>query len=370
MLKKMRFISGVCLASLIGTCSLVSCSSFFGEEGYSIKSATSETDAEGNTKVTISFTDDAATPITFTIPKAMAGKDGVGIKNITSVIEDNNVVITISYTDSSVEDTIIKVPVNNGTDGKDGKGIKSVDVKLDANKNTVIIFIYTDDTESNPITIPSGNGISGIVTNASADGTFTTVTIKFSDGSDPVSFTIDNGIGISSIVYDDANSTSSEYALKITYSNGSIKIIKLPRPSSTLWYTGSYVPGTQPTAANIGDFYLNTASGEIYKKTSATEWEYLMSIAGTGSGDKFDETYKIKFNFNGGHDSVDTDVTISTVSNIGYGTYLSLDSIPLGVKDSVTFNGWFTTTTPNINSGKFTDLTPVTKDLILYANYI
>ena len=101
------------------TTSVVSCSSFFGDDGYVIASHSVSVDpTTGNTLLTIVFSSEEVEPLTISIPKGISGDDGVGIKKVTPVYEENRVVITIEYTDDSIEDTILSIPV--GERGDDG----------------------------------------------------------------------------------------------------------------------------------------------------------------------------------------------------------------------------------------------------------
>ena len=93
------------------TTSVVSCSSFFGDDGYVISYYSVNVDpTTGNTLLTIVFSSEEVEPLTISIPKGMSGDDGVGIKKVTPVYEENRVVITIEYTDDSIENTIHSIP--------------------------------------------------------------------------------------------------------------------------------------------------------------------------------------------------------------------------------------------------------------------
>ena len=75
---------------------LTACDSFTGGDGYTIANIVTSKNGEGDTVVVISFTDDAADPVTFIIP---AGDDGVGIANVEATVQNNTLSIVISYTD-------------------------------------------------------------------------------------------------------------------------------------------------------------------------------------------------------------------------------------------------------------------------------
>ena len=157
---------------IIGSVCATSCSAFFGDEILSITSTNVETNSDGSMVVTINFADDKS-PLTFTIPKAINGEDGVGIANVVSSLNDDNtiVTITITYTNDK-EPTIISVPVYRG---KDGKEIVSVISDFDEYGNTTIKFKYSDGSESETFTInkgEDGKGIKDIQINDDGNGNY------------------------------------------------------------------------------------------------------------------------------------------------------------------------------------------------------
>ena len=94
------------------TTSVVSCSSFFGDDGYVIASHSVSVDpTTGNTLLTIVFSSEEVEPLTISIPKGISGDDGVGIKKVTPVYEENRVVITIEYTDESLSFCLFVIPL-------------------------------------------------------------------------------------------------------------------------------------------------------------------------------------------------------------------------------------------------------------------
>lgn len=353
------------LVSLMGLASLVGCNSFFGSDGYSIKDTQVTTDdATGATTIVVTYTDDTVSPLTITIPKGTDGEDGVGIKNVTSTVNDGVVTITISYTDTTLPNTVINVPIEQG---EDGKGIK--EVKIDTDKtsgDTTVIFYYTDGTFSNTITIPKGKdgvGIASITSAPSADGKSTVVTIKYTDSSiDPMTFSIDNPVGIESIVYSEDDSTDTEYALKITYSDGTSKVIMVPIPQSGIWLTGDSAPSD--TDGSDGNFYLNKANGYVYQKISGS-WVFVFSMKGTGSS----VNYVVTFDANGGSITVGSQEKTSLNFVVDYGKTMELSKIPTPTYTGHTFEGWWTSAADNPNAGQFTDLTPITDDINLYARW-
>lgn len=358
----MKKMKGIILLSACLLCgSLTSCSTFFGDDGYTISSHEVSFDNNtGTTTVTIKFSDDTLDPMIITIPS------GNGIDSIVPSVKDTEVVLTIKYTDKSKEDTVISIPLING---KDGKGIEEIKVDENDNGDMILKFTYTDGTTSPDLIIPKGKdgvGIKSIVPAFNEATNTTTVTITFTDDfMAPVVFTIENGVGIKSITYNEANSTVSEYSLTVTYNNGETSEILLPRPQSTKWYRGASEPSS--SLGNVGDFYLNIATGNVYYKMSIDHWEYQFSMKGDSSsgGSTQVEYATVLFDPNGGE--INGSTALAYESTV-VGKTLDLSVIPLPTRSGFTFSGWYTTSSFNPNAGKITDLTPIlNKNLTVYA---
>ena len=354
------------------TSSVVSCSSFFGDDGYVIASHSVSVDpTTGNTLLTIVFSSEEVEPLTISIPKGISGDDGVGIKKVTPVYEENRVVITIEYTDESIENTVLSIPF--GEKGDDGKGIKEVNVESLENGDITIQFVYTDETIGDLITIPKGkdgNGIKAIVPSYDPLTKVTTITVMFTDDTmSPQVFEIkdgEDGVSIVSVTYSEEYSDENNYCLVITYSDGYVTnrsdSIYLPRPKSTVWYRGASDPLT--TLGKVGDFYLNITNGNVYYKVDSSTWEYQFSMKGESTS-VTSEYSTVLFDPNGGTFSDSS--TMAFASTIK-GTPIDLSDIPTPTYADHTFLGWYTTPTYNVNAGKLTDLTPVfKKTLTVYA---
>ena len=373
---KRRFFEKSKIGLMLGLSTLLapitSCSAFFGGDEYTITDTSITTDEEtGDTIVTITFSGDNIEPLTFRIPSVTNGVDGVGIESVTSVLENNNVILTISYTDDSMEDTIITIPV---VQGSDGKGISNVNVDYDEQGNTTIIFEYSDGTTSDLITIPKGTdgtdgvGIEDISVQVVGDG-ITLVTISYTDETRPdTSFTLTNGVSVESIEYISEESDDDNYILRITYSDGTTEDVSLPRPKGTRWYDGITDP--DETIGSVGDYYLNTVTGEVFRKDESTLWRAIFSIKGSGSGSSI-ERYYVRFNLQEGETFTDTNLfgTTSFSVRVEENSTLDLEEIPLVKKDGYIFEGWFTSPENNVNSAQFTDLTMVSKNIDLYCHW-
>lgn len=350
---------------------LSSCSAFFGGDEFTITDTSIEQNENGDTIVTITFSGDDVDPLRFTIPKVQNGVDGNGIASITPVLNEESLELTIKYTDTTMEDTIITVPVLKGDSGR---GIDDVLLGSDENGNTTIQFNYTDGTTSDLITIPKGIdgkdglGIANIDVQKTSNG-INIVTITFTDENvAPLTFPINDGVSISSIVYDEENSTDEIYSLFITFSDGTFTTVELPRPQSTIWLSGTQEPSS--TSGKIGDFYLNLVSGDVYRKISSTTWEFLFTMKGSGSSEPITR-HQVIFHFRDDEYNETLEGGSLMLFNVEHGRTISADSIPVPTKDGFKFAGWFAgedETNPNI--GQFTNLTVVTQNLDLYARWL
>ena len=84
-MKMKRLIAVLCASMSIGLMPLASCSFFNTDQALQIKSVTHDSDENGNVIVTITYTDEEATPTKFTIPAGISGKEGVGIASVDAV---------------------------------------------------------------------------------------------------------------------------------------------------------------------------------------------------------------------------------------------------------------------------------------------
>lgn len=344
---------------------LSSCSFLNTGDGTQIKDViTTYDDTTGNTIITITFTNEDTSPVSFSIPRGISGKDGVSIKNITSKLSSDgkSIELTISYDDSSVENTVLSVPVLQG------KGVKEVIVDKDEDGNPTIQFVYTDSSKSSLITIPNGkdgNGIDSFEVSDPDENGKMTISIKFSDGTTKT-FEVQNGISIETIAYNEEKSDASHYVLTITYTDGYSEDVTLERPHSNEWFVGTTEPEKDANTSDAieGDFYLNRMNGYVYQKKSTGEWMFLFGMKSDSSSEE--KVYYTVY-FDPGTGKINGNSTI-LMSSVLEGKTMNLSAIPTPTWDNHTFVGWYTDKT-NVNAGKFTDLTPVLSDLRLYARY-
>ena len=363
-LKKI-IMSLVIVLSLI---SLASCSSFFGgETSIEIASITHETMSDGNIKITITYTDESKLPDEFIIPKGTDGESGVGIKNITTVKNDDEkkTTLTITYTDDKIEPTIFEVP--------DGLGVLGIETKYDEEENeTYMIVTYSDGSKSAPLILPKGdkgqdgNGISSyeIVTNEDES---TTITFHFTQSEDFV-ITIPapkKGNGIDSIT---SSEIEDKYILIIRYTDPVLgtQELEFNKPAQP----NKWLSGTGPSASDgdDGDYYMDTYHKKIYHKENG-EWYEVVNFGDTNV------IYTVTFNLNDSDESpASFPAGYSSRYRIKRGTYFSdIENnyggvqIPIPTRPGYIFKGWYRV--PNITAinGAFTDLTPIFSDLTLYA---
>ena len=353
------------LPLLAGALTLSGCSLFNNTGEYALASyETSYNQETGETIITFYFTDEDVDPFVVTIPQKV-GADGVGINaaGVTAVLGDNGITVTIPYTDGSAPTTFVVPHGNNAAD------ITGVAFEKDDEDNLYIVFSFSNGRDPLSVAFPAANGVASVTPNK--EGGTTTITVTFTDPDmPPAVFSVKDGIGISSIAFDDEQSTPTHYCLVVTYSDGQQQKIMLERPISTHWYNGSGSPSTYPNNINTvnaidGDYYLDVASGWVYLREDGG-WFQLFCMKGSESGTA--ERYTVDFYPNGGYWGDDpTDIDRDRI-RVDAGLTVDLADIPTPSHATASFLGWFTDPI-NINAGQFTDLTVVTKNLSLYARW-
>ena len=351
------------LALLLSSCSLL-----FGEEqSYMIESVTSVVDQEGNTRVTITFREDAREDFVFTIPSGTTGIDGSTIKDVTAKIEGEEIVLTIKV--EGKEDVTLRVP---NLEGEDGRLITRLTIGKDTDGNTTLTFLYSDGTESALLTLPKGEDgesasrlISSFEVEKEEDGT--KVTIHYQDQSEDTVFFLPDGrdgVTIDHVEITEVTSTSCVYTF--TLSDGSTFDLSLPNARAQEWWRGMGEPS--PSQGEVGDFYLDIQSGDFYAKEEAG-WTFLLTIDGYAAEEEPDY-YSVTFDAQGGS-------LPSGAESVSYfvqeGERLSQrilgEQIGIPERGDDLFLGWYTSPTYDPNAGRFDDTTPVLRDLQLYAWY-
>ena len=139
----------------------------------------------------------------------------------------------------------------------------------------------------------------------------------------------------------------------------------------TVWSTGNYDPLDE--YGKNGDFFLNTYSFDIFLKNN-DKWDKLGNIKGSDGKDGVDgkdgidgkdgndaETYNISYTIT--FDALGGKLTNS--QNVIIAKYGETINLPIAEKDNFIFKGWYTGF--GINDGKFTNATPITSNITLYA---
>ena len=135
----------------------------------------------------------------------------------------------------------------------------------------------------------------------------------------------------------------------------------LPGTDGATWLTGLEDPTCED--GENGDLYLNTTSSDIFTKVNG-EWTKIGNIKGNPGenghdADTYGRVHTVTFDPGNG-----ILLNYASTIQVKYGETIEL---PVAEQDGFVFSGWYTGF--GINDGKFTNTTPVTRDLILYAYY-
>ncbi len=361
-----KIIKAIALSTLMffSTTSLSSCFGFFEEEVLQIANITTTTLENGNIQVKIIYSDEEIAPTTFVIPKGNEGdigKTGNGIKEVTTSKneEGNGSIITITYTDETMEPTILNV--------SDGVSIKNIESSLNEEKEEYEMnIILTDGTTFGPLIIPKGkdgNSILGIKQQINIDNSVT-LTIKTSNGEDyivqiPAPQQGEDGRGIKEIV---SVPNGDQYVMTITYTDDTTQVLEFARPNK--WFSEIAMPSNEDGIN--GDLWYDLAHNTIYVKQN-DKWNKVIDLS-----QNVEETFTVRFDLN---DNNEAPANMPAGSLLTYeiesSTYFASSgySIPVPAREGYQFEGWYTVKNPTAINGKFTDLTPVCGDLTLYANW-
>lgn len=359
----MKKVIKIFLLTLIASLMLTGCG-FFEEEAEGVKDVkVSEVEESNDIKITVTYYDEAGTVTDYIIPAGVDGKEGLGIKAITSKkdVENARTIITIEYTDEERPAETLIVP--------DGTRILNIRSQYDPNTDyTYMYFEYSDGTESEAIRIPkgeTGNGIDNEKTTFEVDEDGNTnVCITYTNG-ETVEFTIPSGVGISSIT---PSLTGGTYNLEIIYSNDEVETISFLR--GAMWFEGSSNPNGNIELAEVaqkGDYFMDISHKKIYR-LDEEEWIMLINFANDN------DTVKVTFDLN---DDSTSEASFAVgdqtgIYTLSYGTYFATGEygpIPIPQRAGYEFVGWFTAKVVTNVTGQFNDLTPVFSNLTLYAQW-
>jgi len=397
------------------------CGSFFGgNEAVGISSIETEELEDGSIKLIINYTDEEMEPVEIVIPKGEEGLKGNGIKNIEPVPGDETTKIVVTYTDTSMPTVEFDIP--HGTEieeilvvDKEGYVIKTDEqgneFRIDENGNSIeeegkffsgtkyLKVIYTEiDSETNEkkssmFELPKGesgqdgNGIEYIKAGKLLEDGTIEENVLNSDGSIDIQFkytqvetaqtiNIPANKGILDIK---GSETLTQYVIEITYTTKDpetgeyekAKPIKFDKPIFTQWLKGKK---TDKLQGNIGDYFYDEDDNQIYMKKPLEDdplgyWDLIVDFGQGQHG------CIVTFDANGGYilsgeNNEDKKVTVdySIQSGNYFYNYENFRGFPnVQHPDGLIFVGWYTDykLTPTVT--KFTDLTIVNTDIILYA---
>lgn len=362
------------LLAILLSSTLVSCSSFFKTKEVVLDTVVSTINDDGDVVVTFTFVDNAKDPLTFIIPQ---GKTGNGIKEIIEIPSEDGLskTIKIVYTDESIDPlefvvndgvsivditsapseeeenlTIVTVTLSNGEvtqfevqmpkDGKDGTTITGVNQEVDENDNIKVTVSFSD-LDDVVLTIPAGK--------------------KGEDGKD--------GQSISGIFL---TKEDDQYIYTFKMNDGKDYTVKVERPST--WLNGFGTP--KSTLGFVGDYYYDRKYNIVYIKTQIG-WESQFFF-----DDMQEEVYyTVTFDLNapsGLYAGWEDNKVLPDYKPIYevlkghtvYDAYADTNyKIPTPFLDGYTFTGWYTSKTPDVNSGKFNEFVSVFTNMTLYAKW-
>ncbi len=349
--------------------SLAACTSFSWDSQASISSASVVYD-EKNDKyyLELVYDDGEVSRIEVTDLSALRGDSGSkGDKGdsgngIAEIITKNNgaeTEVTIKFTSKDMEDVTFYIP--------NGEYVSNVQIfeADETHDGPYLVFTFSGSTEPKEIALPRGKdgvGISNIeFLPSDNDGYAGTLKVTLSDGTEK-SFPIPSAMGISGIIRSESD---ENYKLIINYTDGSSETFNFSKPNQ--WLSGVSTPDA--SLGRDGDFYFNTNKKVIYKKVNS-EWITVMEFVN-------EQKHRVVFEAEGAVLAKNNIPVGDTVEfEVSHGCYMS-DYIPVPRKtenaDKYKFIGWYRKKQSEVNAGeeytlaRFTDLTPVCDDIVLYA---
>ena len=353
-----KIISLICLCFMLsGTLLLAGCG-FFEEEnvGISISSIKKTNEFEdGSSEITVYFTDEYKDPAIFIVPAGKMGEEGNGITEITSSPSEDGMHtdVTIKFSKEGFEDKVVQIP--------DGKTITSARTETREDGSYWLLLLHNNDQLAE-VELPEFRGITGFTEPIVNEDGSVSFTIQC-NGVDDLDITIPAGNGISNVV---GRTELDGYYIDVFYTNekagkagdgkDTIRFDKPKDPNS--WHVSNNTPDDDLDGV-VGDFWFEEDAKIIYSKDE-TGWHTVIAFNGLGK-------HQISFNYNYPEDT-GLEVPVKRLYDINHGSYLSSTVIPVPEFDGYTFVGWYKN--PEISGvtmGAFTDMTPVTDDLYLYA---
>lgn len=348
---------------------MTGCGGFVDDESLVISSIRTELLEDGRTMVVITYTDDEITPSIFYIPKGNEGEQGSqgdGIEEITYDYDQNgDYIVTITFTNAEMEPVVLNL--------KNGVSVKNVESVVDETTGVVYMIInYTDGTSSEPIELPKGEkGKDGSLLTfyecvENEDGS-QLITFMFSTG-EIVNITIpapekgEDGRGIKTII---GTEDENKYYITFEFTDDSepqtIEFSKPEKPNT--WHSNYGSPSI--SLGKDGDYYFDLSSNDIWYKTNGA-WIKIIDF------DDAETLCTVKFELNSDEAYLPDGYNYKLHHAIPKGSNFASNGavVPIPLRNGYIFNGWYTSQSPTIVNGSFNDLTTVSNDLILYANWI
>ena len=343
-------------------CLFGACSSFTADESLQIASITHVLEADGRTKITISYTDEEKMPDEFYLPKGQEGAQGAtgnGIKEIlyTQDSETGKTKVTILFTDGDKEK--VEFFLENG--------VSVVGIESDIDEEGKFMrFVYSDGNKSEVIRIPNGMGIKSYDLNTRPeDKTLSAVLTFVLDNGEEIVISVpagkkgEAGRGIDSIIASE-DLEEGLYILTIRYTDGETSVQMFNRPQDpSAWHNGGEKPKKE--FGKDGDYFFDIIHNDIYVKENG-DWSLVVDF------DASEQTCIVTFDLN---DSQTEPATMTQVKSyeVRKGEYFSSTGYPFPVptRAGYVFTGWYDSKVVGPTTGKFTTLTPVLSDLTLYA---
>ncbi len=341
----------------------------------------------------------------------------VGIAGIsTRTLDDGNTEITITYTDEDKDPSVFIV--SKGNDGNAGNGIQSITYEENDDGSINVTIAFTNKGYDNQtFTIPAATSISEITTTTDEETGDVTMTIHFSDGSDPKSFVLprgkdgEDGVGIDQftctkddktgdvtihIALTDGKSAdykivaargiesvtgitdeNGNYVITVEYTDENKEPDTFTLDGPTKWWTGEDKPNDE--IGKPGDFYIDEDRAVIYQKEgdeNSSHWVAKIYLK------ESEKPITVTFDLNDSDPAADGawlvsgSKTYTLPKGSNFYSYKKLD-LPVPARKETssqkpyTFAGWWAGTDfNNVNVGQFTNLTTVYSDITVYAKWI
>lgn len=361
--------------------SMASCGGFImQEETIEIESIVPTLLEDGQTKIVITYKNNMQEPTVFYLPKGEDGIEGVGIESIENAEAEveGNTAFEIILTSGETK----KIEVPNGVSIVDTTTI----TKEEDGKHYLVVYFSNGETDEVEIFEgPAGkDGYTSVEIESQEEITdltdpyfgFMKIVFLFSDSAGERQERKEiyvrpgkEGNGIASIT---STFDSEKYYVIITYTHADqdgnwSKKLEFPIPQVNKWYSGEGSPSI--SIGIIGDFYFDTLNAAFYQKIETEGngmWVKVTQLDKPDTATPFLITLDLNAEdaiLIGGASKY---ITVEQNSNLA----AKNKTLPYPYREGYEFAGWYTTPTPTIVNGMFTDLTIVTNNITLYAKWV